>query len=114
MPRHTAPRHECPARGRGRFRPELRHIREGDRILVGRRATGTPLLDNLLPGCHLWLRGTGIDPLDGRRNQIMLTPAGRAALATGIPAARTITAEMLTGLTTGEGQRPLELLRRIA
>ena len=34
-------------------------FKAGDKILVGRKATGTLLLDNLLPGRNLYLPGTG-------------------------------------------------------
>src|ERR1700751_956044 len=35
------------------------HARPGDPIIVGRKATGTLVLDNLLPGENLYLLGTG-------------------------------------------------------
>lgn len=56
---------------------------------------------------------TCADPQDGRRSQIALTARGRAALAAGLPAARTITADTLAGLSCGERQMLLELLRKI-
>jgi len=37
----------------------LARIRPGDEVLVGRKPTGTLVLDNLLPGRHLYLLGTG-------------------------------------------------------
>ena len=42
----------------------LQHIRPGDRVLVGRKPTGTLVLDNLLPGKRLYLlcTGTGLAP----------------------------------------------------
>jgi ferredoxin--NADP+ reductase len=43
----------------GPLTSKLQHIRAGDRILVGRKPTGTLLLDNLLPGRNLYLLGTG-------------------------------------------------------
>ena len=43
----------------GPLTSRLQHLKEGDRILVGRKATGTLVLDNLLPGRHLYLLGTG-------------------------------------------------------
>ncbi len=43
----------------GPLTSRLQHIREGDQVLVGRKATGTLLLDNLKPGRHLYLIGTG-------------------------------------------------------
>jgi ferredoxin--NADP+ reductase len=43
----------------GVFTSRLQHIAPGDRILVGRKATGTLVLDNLLPGRNLYLVGTG-------------------------------------------------------
>jgi ferredoxin/flavodoxin---NADP+ reductase len=43
----------------GPLTSRLQHIAPGDRILVGRKATGTLLLDNLLPGRNLYLIGTG-------------------------------------------------------
>ena len=39
----------------GPLTSRLQHIAPGDRILVGRKATGTLLLDNLLPGRNLYL-----------------------------------------------------------
>ena len=43
----------------GPLTSRLQHLRVGDTILVGRKATGTLLLDNLLPGRNLYLLGTG-------------------------------------------------------
>ena len=44
----------------GPLTSRLQHLKEGDKILVGRKATGTLVLDNLLPeGRHLYLLGTG-------------------------------------------------------
>ncbi|MGA7328771.1 MAG: ferredoxin--NADP reductase [Rhodomicrobium sp.] len=48
----------------GPLTSKLRHIKPGDRILVGRKPTGTLVLDNLLPGKRLYLlsTGTGLAP----------------------------------------------------
>ncbi len=48
----------------GPLTSRLQHIRPGDRILVGAKATGTLVLDNLLPGRRLLLlaTGTGLAP----------------------------------------------------
>ncbi len=48
----------------GPLTSRLQHIREGDRILVGKKPTGTLVLDNLLPGRTLYLlaTGTGLAP----------------------------------------------------
>jgi ferredoxin--NADP+ reductase len=48
----------------GPLTSRLQKIREGDTILVGRKATGTLILDNLLPGSRLLLlsTGTGLAP----------------------------------------------------
>lgn len=43
----------------GPLTSRLQHIRAGDKILVGRKPTGTLLVDNLLPGRTLYLLGTG-------------------------------------------------------
>lgn len=43
----------------GPLTSRLQHVQVGDRIIVGRKATGTLLQDNLLPGKTLWLLGTG-------------------------------------------------------
>jgi ferredoxin/flavodoxin---NADP+ reductase len=43
----------------GPLTSRLQHIREGDQIIVSRKATGTLVLDNLLPGRNLYLLGTG-------------------------------------------------------
>jgi ferredoxin/flavodoxin---NADP+ reductase len=43
----------------GPLTSRLQHIREGDQVLVGRKAVGTLLLDNLRPGRNLYLVGTG-------------------------------------------------------
>ncbi|PZW49004.1 ferredoxin--NADP+ reductase [Humitalea rosea] len=43
----------------GPLTSRLQHIQVGDTVLIGRKATGTLLLDNLLPGETLWLLGTG-------------------------------------------------------
>src|SRR5262249_36584823 len=37
----------------------LRHVKAGDAIMVGRKPTGTLVLDNLRPGGSLYLLGTG-------------------------------------------------------
>lgn len=43
----------------GPLTSRLQHIKEGDEIIVGRKPTGTLLADNLIPGKHLYLLGTG-------------------------------------------------------
>ena len=43
----------------GPLTSRLQHIRPGDPILVGRKPTGTLILDHLLPGRHLYLLGSG-------------------------------------------------------
>lgn len=43
----------------GPLTSRLQHIRPGDRVLIGRKATGTLVPENLLPGRTLWLCGTG-------------------------------------------------------
>jgi len=43
----------------GPLTSRLQHLKAGDPIIVGRKATGTLLLDNLLPGRNLYLLGTG-------------------------------------------------------
>ncbi|MDI4667067.1 ferredoxin--NADP reductase [Xanthobacter autotrophicus] len=43
----------------GPLTSRLQHINAGDKIIVGRKATGTLVLDNLLPGRNLYLLGTG-------------------------------------------------------
>lgn len=43
----------------GPLTSRLRHLKAGDAVLVGRKATGTLLVDNLLPGRNLYLVGTG-------------------------------------------------------
>jgi len=48
----------------GPLTSRLQHLKEGDTILVGRKPTGTLLLDYLLPGKRLYLlsTGTGLAP----------------------------------------------------
>lgn len=48
----------------GPLTSRLQHLREGDAILLSRKATGTLLLENLLPGRTLYLlsTGTGLAP----------------------------------------------------
>ena len=48
----------------GPLTSRLQHIKPGDPILVGRKPTGTLLVDHLLPGKHLYLlaTGTGLAP----------------------------------------------------
>ena len=48
----------------GPLTSRLQHIQPDDALFVGRKPTGTLLLDNLLPGRHLYLlaTGTGIAP----------------------------------------------------
>lgn len=43
----------------GPLTSRLQHLKEGDPIIVSRKATGTLVLDNLRPGKHLYLIGTG-------------------------------------------------------
>jgi ferredoxin/flavodoxin---NADP+ reductase len=43
----------------GPLTSRLQHVREGDQIIVSRKATGTLVLDNLQPGRNLYLLGTG-------------------------------------------------------
>lgn len=48
----------------GPLTSRLQHVQPGDTLLVGRKASGTLLLQNLLPGSTLWLlsTGTGLAP----------------------------------------------------
>jgi ferredoxin/flavodoxin---NADP+ reductase len=48
----------------GPLTSRLQHIKPGDRVLVGRKPTGTLVLDNLMPGKRLYLlsTGTGLAP----------------------------------------------------
>jgi len=48
----------------GPLTSRLQHIREGDRILVSKKPTGTLIIDNLRPGRNLFLlaTGTGLAP----------------------------------------------------
>jgi ferredoxin--NADP+ reductase len=48
----------------GPLTSRLQHIRPGDGVLIGRKATGTLVPDNLIPGGVLWLfaTGTGLAP----------------------------------------------------
>ena len=43
----------------GPLTSRLQHLEEGDSVLVGRKPTGTLLLDNLREGRNLFLLGTG-------------------------------------------------------
>ncbi len=54
------------------------------------------------------------DPEDTRRNLIALTAEGRSVVAAARPVAAAITEETLSGLTAGERQMLIELLRKIA
>lgn len=48
----------------GPLTSRLQHIRPGDHVLIGRKATGTLVTDNLIPGGTLWFfaTGTGLAP----------------------------------------------------
>ncbi len=48
----------------GPLKSRLQHVQVGDTVLVGRKASGTLLTQNLLPGRHLYLlsTGTGLAP----------------------------------------------------
>src|ERR1700710_1730127 len=48
----------------GPLTSRLQHVKEGDTIIVGRKPTGTLLIDYLLPGKRLYLlsTGTGVGP----------------------------------------------------
>ena len=43
----------------GPLTSHLQHLKEGDHVMVSRKPTGTLVLDNLAPGKHLYLLGTG-------------------------------------------------------
>ena len=43
----------------GALTSRLQHLQVGDSVLVGAKPTGTLVAENLLPGKHLWLLGTG-------------------------------------------------------
>ncbi|WP_448189959.1 ferredoxin--NADP reductase [Azospirillum sp. sgz301742] len=68
----------------GPLTSRLQHLKEGDPIIISRKATGTLLVDNLLPGKTLYLlsTGTGLAPflsiikdpeVYGRFERIVLT-----------------------------------------
>ena len=74
----------------GPLTSRLQHVRVGDKVLVGRKPTGTLLLDNLRPGRALYMfaTGTGLAPflslvadpeLYGRYDQVVLTHTCRRA-----------------------------------
>ena len=74
----------------GALTSRLKHIRPGDRVLVGRKPTGTLVLDALLPGKRLFLlsTGTGVAPFASivrepdvyaRYDQVILTHTCRTA-----------------------------------
>lgn len=74
----------------GPLTSRLQHIRKGDQILIGRKPTGTLVLDALKPGRRLFLlsTGTGIAPFAslirdpdtyGRYDQVILTHTCRTA-----------------------------------
>ena len=48
----------------GPLTSRLQHLKTGDTLLIGRKPTGTLIVDNLLPGRVLWLlsTGTGLAP----------------------------------------------------
>jgi ferredoxin--NADP+ reductase len=48
----------------GPLTSRLQHIRPGDHVLIGKKATGTLVTDNLVPGGTLWFfaTGTGLAP----------------------------------------------------
>ncbi len=48
----------------GPLTSRLQHLKEGDKILMSRKPTGSLIIDNLLPGKHLYLlaTGTGLAP----------------------------------------------------
>ena len=43
----------------GPLTSRLQHLKEGDEVLIGRKPTGTLVVDNLKPGRTLYLLGTG-------------------------------------------------------
>lgn len=43
----------------GPLTSRLQHLKKGDSVLVGRKPTGTLVIDDLLPGRHLYLFGSG-------------------------------------------------------
>ena len=43
----------------GPLTSRLQHLKPGDKVLVSSKPTGSLLLDDLRPGRHLWLLGTG-------------------------------------------------------
>jgi ferredoxin--NADP+ reductase len=43
----------------GPLTSKLQHLKVGDPVMIGKKPTGTLVLDNLLPGRHLYLLGTG-------------------------------------------------------
>lgn len=43
----------------GPLTSQLQHLKGGDPVIVGQKPTGTLILDNLLPGKHLYLMSTG-------------------------------------------------------
>ncbi|WP_225721393.1 ferredoxin--NADP reductase [Candidatus Vallotiella sp. (ex Adelges kitamiensis)] len=48
----------------GPFTSRLQHLKIGDKVYIGKKPTGTLVVDNLLPGKTLWLlsTGTGLAP----------------------------------------------------
>jgi ferredoxin/flavodoxin---NADP+ reductase len=48
----------------GPLTSRLQHLKEGDKVFIGKKPVGTLVIDNLLPGKNLWLlsTGTGLAP----------------------------------------------------
>jgi ferredoxin--NADP+ reductase len=48
----------------GPLTSRLQHLKEGDKVFIGKKPVGTLVVDNLLPGKNLWLlsTGTGLAP----------------------------------------------------
>jgi len=49
----------------GPLTSKLQHLKPGDELLVSQKATGSLILDKLLPGKHLYLIATGTGSIPG-------------------------------------------------
>src|SRR6266404_3586497 len=58
----------------GPLTSRLQHLKQGDEIIVSRKATGTLVIDNLQDGRNLYLigTGTGLAPFESAHDRVMI------------------------------------------
>jgi ferredoxin--NADP+ reductase len=106
----------------GPLTSHLQHLKQGDEIIVSRKATGTLVLDNLLDGRNLYLLGTGTglapfmsiirDPETYERFDKVVLVHGCRQVASSLMPTRSPSTCLTTNMSAGSSAKNSSIIRR--